>query len=67
MPYEPSDTVEAIHRLKQEIDKLTVQQAGALQLAMQVGMTPDEAQEYDQRRQQILRYVQDLAVLEESQ
>jgi hypothetical protein len=62
-----SDTVEAIHRLKQEIDKLTEQQADALQTAIYVGMTPDEAQEYDGRRRQILKYVQDLAVLEESQ
>jgi uncharacterized protein YciW len=62
-----NDTVEAIHRLTQEIDKLTVRQAEALQMATYVGMTPDEAQEYDERRRQILKYVQDLAVLEESQ
>ena len=67
MQLESSHTVEAIHRLKQEIDKLTEQQASSLQMAMHVGMTPDEAQEYDQRRKQILRYVHDLAVLEESQ
>lgn len=63
----PNDTAEAIHRLKQEIDKLTVQQAEALHTATYVGMTPDEAREYDERRRQILKYVQDLAVLEESQ
>ena len=67
MLFEPSNTVEAIHRLKQEIDKLTEQQFVALQMSMQVGMTPEEAQEYDQRRNQILKYVQDLAMLEESQ
>lgn len=63
----PSHTTGAIHRLKEEIDKLTCQQADALHLATLVGMTPDEAEEYDQRRQRILEYVQDLKILEESQ
>jgi len=36
-------------------------------MATLVGMTPDEAQDYDARRKLILKYVQDLAVLEESQ
>jgi len=63
----PSQTTDAIHRLKEEIDKLTKQQSDALQLATLVGMTPDEAEEYDQRRKKILEYVQDLKVLEESQ
>jgi hypothetical protein len=67
MQFESSNTVQAIHRLKQEIDKLTEQQTSALQMAMHVGMTPDEAQEYDQRRKIILKYVHDLAMLEESQ
>lgn len=67
MPPEPSDTAEAVHRLKEEIDKLTLQQAEALRMATLVGMTPDEAQEYDARRKLILKYVHDLAVLEESQ
>lgn len=67
MPPEPYDTSEAVHRLKEEIDKLTLQQSKALRMATLVGMTPDEAQEYDQRRKVILKYVHDLAVLEESQ
>lgn len=67
MPPEPYDTSEAVHRLKEEIDKLTLQQSKALRTATLVGMTPDEAQEYDQRRKVILKYVHDLAVLEESQ
>jgi len=62
-----SQTIGAIHRLKEEIDKLTRQQSEALQLATRVGMTPDEAEEYDQRRKKILEYVQDLKILEESQ
>jgi hypothetical protein len=67
VPPEPSDTAEAVHRLKEEIDKLTLQQSKALRMATLVGMTPDEAQEYDARRILILKYVHDLAVLEESQ
>ena len=67
MPPEPYDTSEAVHRLKEEIDKLTLQQSKALRMATLVGMTPDEAPEYDQRRKVILKYVHDLAVLEESQ
>ena len=33
------------------MDKLTEEQAKALKLAIYVGMTPDEAQEYDNRRE----------------
>ena len=73
MPIEPersptrtSRTVETIHQLKEEIDKLTEQQSEALNLAIYVGMTPDEAAEYDERRGRILQYVQDLKTLEES-
>jgi len=61
-----SETTEAIHRLKEEIDKLTEQQTEALKMATYVGMTPDEATEYDQRRARIMQYVQDLKTLEES-
>ena len=63
----PSQTTGAIHRLKEGIEKLTHQQSDALQLATLAGMTPDGAEEYDQRRQKILEYVQDLKILEESQ
>ena len=45
----PSQTTGAIHRLKEGIEKLTHQQSDALQLATLAGMTPDEAEEYDQR------------------
>jgi endo-1,4-beta-D-glucanase Y len=62
----PSDTVSAVHQLKQEIDTLTEKQADALRMAVYVGMTPDEAQEYDERRQRITDLVQQLAVLEQA-
>jgi Ribonuclease G/E len=46
---ERSQTAEAIHRLKEEIDKLTNQQTEALKTATYLGMTTDEAKEYEQR------------------
>ena len=61
-----SQTAEAIHRLKEEIDKLTEQQTEALKTATYLGMTTDEAKEYEQRREKILGYVNDLKILEES-
>lgn len=61
-----TQTAEAIHRLKEEIDKLTEQQSEALKTATYLGMTTDEAKEYEQRRERILEYVQDLKMLEES-
>jgi len=61
-----SETAETIHRLKEEIDKLTEQQTEALKTATYLGMTTDEAKEYEQRREKILGYVDDLKILEES-
>ena len=67
MPSEPSETVEAIHRLKQEIDKLSEQQNETLKTATFLGMTPDEATEYDDRREQITKLIQELALLGRAQ
>ena len=64
---DPSNTVEAVHRVKQEIDKLTEEQVEALKQATFVGMTPDEAKEYDERRKRITVLVQQLATLEKAQ
>ena len=63
----PSDTVSAVHQLKQDIDTLTEKQAQALRMAVYVGMTPDEASEYDERRQRITQLVQELAAMERAQ
>jgi hypothetical protein len=65
-PNQQSPTGEAIHRLKEEIDRLTEQQTEALKTATYLGMTTDEAKEYEERKQTILKYVQDLKMLEES-
>ena len=62
----PLQTSQTIHGLKLEIDKLTTQQTEALQRAIFVGMTSDEAKEYDERRTRISQYIQDLKILEES-
>lgn len=65
-PNRQSQTLDAIHRLKEEIDRLTEQQTEALRTATFLGMTTDEAKEYEERKQKILGYVQDLKMLEES-
>jgi hypothetical protein len=46
-----------------EIDLLTAQQTNALQMATFLGMTPEEAKEYDNRRSRITRLVKQLAML----
>lgn len=66
-PYDGTSTTEAVHALKTEIDRLTNLQSDALKQATFVGMTPDEAKDYDARRDQILGLVQQLATLEKSQ
>ncbi len=63
---EPSETLQTIHRLKQEIDRLTAQQDEALKSATFLGMTTDEAKEYEERRNLILQLVTDLEMLEKS-
>ena len=62
----PSQTSQTIHGLKHEIDKLTTKQTEALQRAVFVGMTPDEAREYDDRRTRISQHIHQLKILEES-
>jgi hypothetical protein len=64
---EGSTTTETVHKLKQDIDRLTELQAAALKSATYLGMTPDEAKEYDQRREEILKLVERLTMLEKSQ
>jgi hypothetical protein len=63
---EPSDHEKTVHRLKEEIGRLTKQQAEALQSATYLGMSPDEAKQYDARRAQILKLVEQLRQLEEA-
>ena len=60
-----SDTMDAVHRVKGEIDRLNGQQSDALKRAIYLGMTTDEAKKYDERRRQIAELVQELTRLEE--
>jgi hypothetical protein len=67
MSHKGSDTGTAVHRLKQEIDRLAEQQGEALKTATFFGMTAREAKEYDARRDHITRLVRELRILEETQ
>jgi len=61
---QPSESIEeTVHRLKEEIDRLNQQQSQALKTATYLGMTPDEAQEYDQRRTRITELVMQLSII----
>jgi hypothetical protein len=61
------NTLDAIHRVKQEIDRLGEQQSEALKNATYVGMTAEEARQYDARRQQITKLVEELRLLKNAQ
>lgn len=59
----PVATKITMEDVKAEIDLLTAQQTNALQMATFLGMTPEEAKEYDNRRSRITRLVKQLAML----
>ena len=69
MPFadEPSNTVSAVHRIKEEIDRLTEEQVKALKAATYVGMTPNEAKDYDARREKINKLIRELERYEKAQ
>lgn len=56
--------MDAVHRVKGEIDRLTEQQSDALKRAIYLGMTTDETKKYDERQRQITELVQELTLLE---
>jgi hypothetical protein len=64
--YDTAHSVEAVQRLRQEIEKLTQEQNEALKTATFVGMTAAEAKIYDARRQRITELVEQLRVLRNS-
>lgn len=55
----------AVHRVKDEIDRLKKQQSDALTRAIYLGMTTDEAKEFDERQRQIRELLQELTLHEE--
>ena len=59
-----SSIVEAIRRLKNEIDSLTAKQSKTRSDSVYVRMTPAEAKAYELRKQQISRLAVQLAQLE---
>jgi hypothetical protein len=67
MSEDGTGTTATVHKIKERIDLLTEQQGQALKSATYLGMTPEEAQDYDQRRAEILKLVQQLETLEKSQ
>ncbi len=59
----PSKNPASKHRLKEEIERLSEQQGEALKTAMFVGMTTDEAKEFDKRGNRITKLVKELAMV----
>lgn len=60
------ETNENILRLRSQIDELTQRQAEALQSAIFVGMSPEQARQYDERRAKISALVDQLSTLQKS-
>jgi len=56
------DNLDVVSRLRGEIKRLTLQQSESLK-ATSLGMTLDEAREYDERRSRITELVRELAEL----
>jgi hypothetical protein len=59
----PSKSLAAKHRLKEEIQRLSEQQGAALKTAMFIGMTTDEAKEFDKRGGRLTKLVKELAMV----
>jgi hypothetical protein len=68
MPHsESADNNATVHRLKQQINELTEEQSEALESAIYVGMTPEEAKKYDARRAKIMQLAAHLQQLSGAQ
>jgi hypothetical protein len=65
VPTDPSDTVSALQRLKQKIQVLTDEQSKALKSATYLGITPDQARQYDERRNEITELMQEFLRLQQ--
>jgi hypothetical protein len=63
---DPTDTLAALERLREEVMSLTEQQSEALKDAIYLGMTPAQAKAYDERRKRITRLMQDISVLQQA-
>jgi hypothetical protein len=58
-----SESLAAMHRLKERIETLSEQQAEAMKTAMFKGMTSGEAKKYDNRSSRITKLVKKLATV----
>jgi len=62
---DPAETADTIARLRQEIDRLRAEQFKALKTATFVGMTPDEAKDFDERGREIASILKELMMLQD--
>lgn len=62
--YDTPNSVDAVQKIRQQIERLTDEQSEALKTATYLGMTAAEAQTYDARRRQITELVERLRLLE---
>jgi len=54
----------AVERMREELDTLTEKQLDFLRTATYLGMRPEDAKEYDERRSRIAQLMQAMAALE---
>ena len=64
MRFLQTEHLNAIHSVRKEINRLSLEQAQALQEATFMGMTPDEAKESDARLDKIVKLINVLEQLE---
>lgn len=62
----PSDRMDAVRRLRQEIHRFSEEQANALKSVTYLGMTPHEAKEYEERRSRIINLIHELELLDKA-
>lgn len=63
---DPSDPLDVIERLRSQVAALSDLQSKAIKHAIYVGMNPDQANEYDRRRQEITRLMIEIATIQEA-
>lgn len=62
---DPAETADTIARLRQEIHRVRAEQFKALKTATFVGMTSDEAKEFDERGREIASILEKLMMLQD--
>ncbi len=67
MRQDRAETVELMQNIKKEIDQLAEQQSESLKTATYLGMSSEEAREYDDRRDRIAELTRQLESLQDGQ